>query len=569
MPPDLSIARKLVEVGVPVYNSGLDSLGMPFRTDWPNIQPDMKEVDNWKPGMGLLMITGKVLDGADYDPRNDPDGSGLKEFQAFLKKVNPNIYGYWKTRSGGRHWWIASLGLPKCDTIFSGVEYKGVGGCLFIHPTVRRSKEDPVKKGYELLGSLNLDGPFVPCPELKTILADPENREKVPLKLLSKVDPGKRRTSILPHILRLQTLYDDEDVVVMGQALHDQLGWPCDERYIRGMLKKDVIRVVPGELYDSPFEFVDMSQVGMPEPVKLSPGQTSIATKINYIFGSAGDGKTRLVYWDVLQRARNGERWAIYDREMGPEGFREAMTELGATEGEIKSIFYIGPDATANLLKYGKLLTDFLIANEIDGIVYDSLAVFLGAAGIQENDQTQIRNWFDKACRPIKVSWVIDHTGHENADHGRGASAKGDAVDFALHLTTVKPFSKGQDGEIELTVAKARGGTFQKLSKLSIEVKTSKDGSIDRMDFCPGFWSAPRKRSEMTLAELIEDILKYREETEVTTKELQENMGSVRKTTKLKLIREAVGRHEISERRVSQNEIYYSVPEYQKGKVNV
>lgn len=313
------------------------------------------------------------------------------------------------------------------------------------------------------------------------------------------------------------------------------------------------------------FLYLDMSTIGMPEPAKLSPGETSLATNINYIFGSAGDGKTRLVYWDILQRIRNGEIWAIYDREMGPERFREAMTQLGATEDEICSIRYIYPDRTPNLLKDGVQLVKQLKSDGVDGILYDSLAVFLGAAGIQENDQTGVRNWFDKSCRPMNVSWVIDHTGHENADHGRGASAKQDAVDFGIHLTTKTPFSEGCDGEIELTAVKVRRGKFQKQSHISIDVKTNKgkDGMF-YMDFQPNMWESPKQRSEMSVSEIIQDILQVGEADDVSATDLQANMFG-RKQTKLKRIRDEVISGSIIENRISERNIRYSIA----GKVRI
>lgn len=334
---------------------------------------------------------------------------------------------------------------------------------------------------------------------------------------------------------------------------------PFDRKRVAGWWKSADSKVLDEE--ESLFTYVDMSTVGMPAPAVMAPSDVSISDGVNYIFGQAGDGKTRLVYWDILERIRAGERWALYDREMGPERFRLVMTELGATEEEICSVAYIATADTPDLIRHGHILIEQLQRDGYDGIAYDCMAVFLGASNIQENDQTGIRRWIDSACRGMKKAWIIDHAGHENADHGRGASAKIDAVDFGVHLIVNEAFSAGVDGSITLKVVKDRSGTMQKMSVMDIDIKTSEaqDG-IHPMTFDPGFWGKPKTtdKTSMSVLDILNDILSDGADY-ATAGQLQAEMPGTHKGTKLKKIREAVKNGEITLEKVGTTSRYRPV----------
>lgn len=487
----LDVAHQLVNMGVPVYHSRLGKLGEPIRNDWQHTKPDHAEVDAWRPGMGLNFVTGVVLDGWDYDPRNDPTGEGLKTFQAALRKINPRLYGKVETRSGGFHWWLASIHKPKCLTKFSGVEYKGIGGDLFIPPTIRRSKEDPVKRGYHQV-HLDLDQPIKSSPGLARLLRDPEETRKVPLSQLSSVPGGERRDAILPHILRLQSLYPDEDVMVMGKALHDQLGWPCDVAYMRGLLHKDPVRIYPDDQDDGAFTLRRMSEEFPEVDEKIGPDGILPVTGISQIIGESNVGKSPLAYWILLMRVRAGQVVSLYESEMGAARIKVRLRQLGATEQELEQIINFGNwGESINLIDNADELVDLAVENQVQTFLFDSLVSMLAASGVDENDSVGVRDWFDDVAGALAAEGisviVIDHIGHSNNKRGRGSSDKKPACDFALVMKEESRGSGGawgRDGSYILECIKDRSARIIGTSMV-LKLAAEEDG---RFNYIPSGW---------------------------------------------------------------------------------
>jgi hypothetical protein len=143
---DLAVARRLVEAGIPVFvarpDAGTDT-GFRLPRRWQTFQPLAEVVDRWQPGWALCAVMGYGLDLVDVDPRNDGD---LEEVT--LKPILPRRYLEASTPSGGRHYFIASLGERSRTNLLQGIDYKagdGTGadgghGFAFIAPTVRASK---------------------------------------------------------------------------------------------------------------------------------------------------------------------------------------------------------------------------------------------------------------------------------------------------------------------------------------------------------------------------------------------------------------------------------------------
>jgi AAA domain/Bifunctional DNA primase/polymerase, N-terminal len=141
----LDIARDLVRLGVPVFTATLDRDGKPARLGWERIQPDLSEVDNWRPGLALCALMGHKFDALDIDPRH----GGQESYGALLGELGqqkPTVYGRVQTPSGGEHLWLAPLGVGSRDRIRDGLDFKGGRpdgsgrGLVFIPPTVRPSK---------------------------------------------------------------------------------------------------------------------------------------------------------------------------------------------------------------------------------------------------------------------------------------------------------------------------------------------------------------------------------------------------------------------------------------------
>lgn len=144
----LSTARTLAQTGVPIFLLHPDpseKTGYKTPIGWQNTIPDPSVIDRWQPGMGIAAVCGHVYDVIDVDPRN---GGTIEALDGAM----PTVYAKAATPSGGSHFWIKALGLPKGE-IGSGLDYQGGSftpnssgthsrGFVFLPPTARVSKVD-------------------------------------------------------------------------------------------------------------------------------------------------------------------------------------------------------------------------------------------------------------------------------------------------------------------------------------------------------------------------------------------------------------------------------------------
>jgi hypothetical protein len=142
----LDIARDLARLGVPVFVAALDDRGNPLPPPgWQRTEPDPIAVDCWRPGMALCAVMGHKFDALDMDPRH----GGADSLGALLSELGggkPTVYGTVETPSGGRHYWLAPLGVGSRDGFRPGLDLKGGRpdgegrGFVFLPPTERPSK---------------------------------------------------------------------------------------------------------------------------------------------------------------------------------------------------------------------------------------------------------------------------------------------------------------------------------------------------------------------------------------------------------------------------------------------
>lgn len=137
----LEIAHHLVDMGVPIFSAPPhSSMEFALPDAWQRYRPNHVQVDRWKPGWCLAMVTGVVFDVLDIDPRNGGDASVLPLIK---------IYGVQDTPSDGSHWLIARTHLAKTSKAAKGVDLQagqddGEGrGFIYLAPTVRISKYGP------------------------------------------------------------------------------------------------------------------------------------------------------------------------------------------------------------------------------------------------------------------------------------------------------------------------------------------------------------------------------------------------------------------------------------------
>lgn len=140
----IRIAHELVDAGVPIFSAPPHSSGeFALPDSWPTFRPNHVQVERWRPGWALALVTGVVVDVLDIDPRNGGD-EGWTELEE--ARAVPITWGEARTPSEGRHLIIARTHLAKTSKAAKGVDLQagaddGSGrGFVYIAPTVRVSK---------------------------------------------------------------------------------------------------------------------------------------------------------------------------------------------------------------------------------------------------------------------------------------------------------------------------------------------------------------------------------------------------------------------------------------------
>jgi hypothetical protein len=280
------------------------------------------------------------------------------------------------------------------------------------------------------------------------------------------------------------------------------------------------------------------------ESARFSESGLLLDEGIHRIAGPPGAGKTRLAYWEVLQRTVAGQKWAILDAEMGQVRYKQAMKQLGADDSVLRDIYYMDAldGGVPDILEHGRALSRMLRRSEYHGVLYDSQITFLGASGVSENDAHEVRNW-TVATSGMPCVIILDHTGHSNDERSRGTSDKAAGCDVDLVLKTGRPFAIDMPGSISITVNKDRSGTIAVGLSIDIEIECLESGD---MDFKPGEWSLERAGFEATVADFVNLITLNTGRDYATAGELQGKLDG-RKQNKLAQIRNAVENGEIVE----------------------
>jgi hypothetical protein len=232
-----------------------------------------------------------------------------------------------------------------------------------------------------------------------------------------------------------------------------------------------------------------------------------LTSKIHWISGRAGAGKTILAYWKLVQLAKRKRYSAIYECEMGEQLAKGLLINLGATSQDLRYIQYYKAqlDGTVvNLQRHGRAFCNMLIDQGIMTILYDALNPLLVAATLNENIASEVRQFVNAACYPMSEAggmvMVLDHMGQVATDRARGSSDKAAAGHVDLTLSKSSTFARGVSGAIELTCNKDRTGSIADGSTLYIEVISRPDGSI-RLK--PGEW-------EWQLSDIVPEVIRAR-----------------------------------------------------------
>lgn len=150
----LDVARDLIRMGAPVFvakkckpdcpahrgRGSMAGFDLPMR--WQHTPVSEDTLARYEPGDALAMVGGHALDAIDVDPRNTGTLAGKPDL--------PRVYAEAATPSGGKHYIVKSLGVPKGE-VFDGIDLQAgdaldTRGFVWIAPTIKAS-QDPADDG--------------------------------------------------------------------------------------------------------------------------------------------------------------------------------------------------------------------------------------------------------------------------------------------------------------------------------------------------------------------------------------------------------------------------------------
>jgi hypothetical protein len=348
-PGALALAHALADAGAPVFSGRIDEDGNPDRMDkrwagWDHAPVGRRahtNIDRWRPGQAMAMVTGSAYDVIDVDPRN----GGMKSFKKLSDELGdngPDIYLQTRTPSGGLHLFISPMGIGTHHPLpgLPGVDLQGgkddgtSRAFVFIPPTERPDKRGTVHdlRPYSVKQKLHPfnghNGNTKPLLEILRKYAKESIKEagrvdrsrQPPNELRKEVmaaEAGQQRAALLRYIHELERCgYERDDIVTLCVSLditNFDRRRPWRESDFRNLLHKEgevIGDALPGEL----------DGIANPMRVGLVRSMADVADEIiswlwdmmfpvgDFVMmdGEKGQGKTFAVM-DVAARGSRGD----------------------------------------------------------------------------------------------------------------------------------------------------------------------------------------------------------------------------------------------------------------------
>lgn len=193
--------------------------------------------------------------------------------------------------------------------------------------------------------------------------------------------------------------------------------------------------------------------------------------------GPQESAKTLAAYVIGLSVVRGGASVVLIDFEMGPWDAKTRLRELGATDEELGSVYYIQPDTKATDERI-----EPLIRLEPDLVLVDAAA---GAYDLQELDDNK-RGDVERFTRLyVNAFWkagiatiVLDHVTKNAETRGNyaiGSERKVGGADVHLGFSVVHPIKRGGSGTYKIVTHKDRGGYLKRGKLADFELVSDPD----------------------------------------------------------------------------------------------
>jgi hypothetical protein len=197
-------------------------------------------------------------------------------------------------------------------------------------------------------------------------------------------------------------------------------------------------------------------------------------------------GKGWLALAAAAERLRAGEPVLYVDFEDTPENIVDRLLALGVEPARIDRWFsYVRPE---DPLADGSL--DPLLATTYRLAIFDGITEALALLGLDMASNTDVAQLYKQLARPFVRAGaavvLIDHVVKDRESRGRygiGAQHKLAGVDVAYRLDVARPFGRGREGLVKVTVCKDRPGSIRQYSAdndriAMMRLTSGADGSV-------------------------------------------------------------------------------------------
>jgi len=245
-------------------------------------------------------------------------------------------------------------------------------------------------------------------------------------------------------------IFADNDTNAAYDELKAAEGWPI-------ATSADIEAVLNGQ-YEAP----------TPTLLRRNDGRGLLyAGKVHSLAGEPGGGKTWVALYAVVEALSDGHNAMLVDHEDRLDTAVRRLVALGAEPAAIAARFhYVSP---TYVIKGSCLPTNVAaLADRCALVVIDSAGEALAFNGLNQNDDGEVRNWFDATARRLAdggaAVLILDHVTKDTEARGRwaiGSQRKLAAIDgMAMTMQTIVAASKTVQGRYVVKCAKDRGGNY-------------------------------------------------------------------------------------------------------------
>lgn len=215
--------------------------------------------------------------------------------------------------------------------------------------------------------------------------------------------------------------------------------------------------------------------------------------KLHSIYGEPGHGKTWVSLHLVRERLNVGESviYFDYDEDDGGRSIALRLTELGMQPAEVANLHYFNPQGIGRDGEQWAKLRKIIRRHKPTLVVVDTMAPALVELGLNEKDNAEVGAWYRHArwllsgVTPRPALVIVDHVVKSGEGRGRWARGAGDKLGrlhaaYAVESTTA--FSRERPGQINLIIAKDRGGEVGRESESAATVRFNPHGANGHLE---------------------------------------------------------------------------------------